>query len=487
MSRFNRSRLCLAFMASVLAFAPAMAQERTLVVSAFGVSQNELRKELYAPFEAKCKCKIVVNVGNSADRLAKMEARKGNPEVDVAVLADFSALEAAQKDLIEPIDVSKLKNYSKLHDFAKDPIGNHMGVGYTYFATSIVYRSDKVKIDSWKDLAKPELKGRLALPNITTTQGPTMLMMVDKAHGGTTPNLATGIQKVADIKGGVVTFYERSAQLVQLFQQEEIYAAVIGRFNWPLLKKLNLPLAWATPKEGLTGGINVLVVTNGLGFEPWAGKLIKSAGYKGHTVVAAKGVKARHMEEEQGHAAHAGHAHEELDPHAWQNPNNVVFYVRNIAAALSQVDAAGASGYQANAEAYVKELQALDVWAKAQIASIPAAKRKVITSHDAFGYFGAHYGVQFLAPQGINTETEPSAKQVAQLIRQIQREKIRAVFLENMGNPKLIAQLSKDAGATLGATLYADALSAADKPGATSYLQMARYNVTHLVAGMQLN
>ena len=229
-----------------------------------------------------------------------------------------------------------------------------------------------------------------------------------------------------------------------------------------------------------------LVVTNGLGFEPWAGKLIKSAGYKGHTVVAAKGVKARHMEEEKGHGTHAGHAHEELDPHAWQNPNNVVFYVRNIAAGLSQVDAAGASIYQANAEAYVQELQALDAWAKAQIATIAQAKRKVITSHDAFGYFAAQYGVQFLAPQGINTETEPSAKQVAQLIKQIQREKIRAVFMENMGNPKLIAQLSKDAGVTLGASLYADALSPAGQPGAT-YLQMLRHNVTQLVAGMRQN
>ena len=242
---------------------PVVAQERTLVLSAFGVGQNELRKELYAPFEAKCKCKIVVNVGNSADRLAKMEARKGNPEVDIAVLADFSAMEAAQKDLIEPIDVSKLKNYNKLHDMAKDPIGNHMGVGYTWFATGIAYRTDKVKINSWADLAKPELKGRLALPNITTTQGPAMLLMMDKAYGGTTPDLATGIQKVADMKGGVVTFYERSAQLVQLFQQEEIYAAVVGRFNWPLIKKLNLPIAWATPKEGLTGGINVMVLAKG--------------------------------------------------------------------------------------------------------------------------------------------------------------------------------------------------------------------------------
>lgn len=239
----------------------------------------------------------------------------------------------------------------------------------------------------------------------------------------------------------------------------------------------------AKPSDAKTLLASKLVVLNGLGFEPWAGKLLKSSGYKGDSVIAAKGVKARHMEEEKGHA---GHAHAETDPHAWQNPNNVVLYVRNIAAGLAKVDAAGAATYQANAEAYVKELQALDGWAKAQIATIASDKRKVITSHDAFGYFAAQYGVRFLAPQGVNTETEPSAKQVAQLIKQIQREKIRAVFVENMSSPKLIAQLSKDAGATLGASLYADALSATDQPGAT-YLQMMRHNVTQLVAGMAQN
>jgi zinc/manganese transport system substrate-binding protein len=239
----------------------------------------------------------------------------------------------------------------------------------------------------------------------------------------------------------------------------------------------------AKPTDAKTLLASRLVVTNGLGFEPWAGKLIKSAGYKGEVVVAAKGVKARQMEEEKGHASPG---HEETDPHAWQNPNNVVVYVRNIAAGLSKVDAASASTYQANAEAYVKELQALDTWTKEQMSAIPAAKRKVITSHDAFGYFAAQYGVKFLAPQGVNTETEPSAKQVAQLIKQIQREKIRAVFVENMSNPKLIAQLSKDAGAKVGATLFVDALSSPDKPGAT-YLQMMRHNVTQLVAGMKNN
>jgi zinc/manganese transport system substrate-binding protein len=221
-----------------------------------------------------------------------------------------------------------------------------------------------------------------------------------------------------------------------------------------------------------------LFAINGLGFEHWAQKLAKSAGYKGETLVASKGVNGRTMADEKGHA--------EADPHAWQDPTNVVLYVRNIAATLSKLDPAGAATFQRNSDAYVKELQALDAWAKEQFAAIPADKRKVITSHDAFGYFAAHYQIKFLAPQGISTEAEPSAKAVAQLIRQIKREKIKAVFLENMNNPKLLEQLSKDAGVTVGPSLYADALSSADKPGAT-YLQMMRHNVTQLAAGMKLN
>jgi zinc/manganese transport system substrate-binding protein len=228
---------------------------------------------------------------------------------------------------------------------------------------------------------------------------------------------------------------------------------------------------------------STLVVTNGLGFEPWAAKLIKSAGYKGELVVASKGLKPLQMKDAK---SHAGHSHGESDPHAWQNPNHLVLYARNIAAALSKADPAGSSIYQANAEAYAKELQQLDAWIKEQISAIPRPKRKVITSHDAFGYLAAQYDITFLAPQGLSTDSEPSAKQVASLIRQIQREKIRAVFVENMSNPKLIAQLSNDAGVSVGPSLYADALSKADQPGST-YLSMMRHNITLLVAGMKLN
>ncbi|MDB5931882.1 MAG: periplasmic solute binding protein [Polaromonas sp.] len=219
-----------------------------------------------------------------------------------------------------------------------------------------------------------------------------------------------------------------------------------------------------------------LLVVNGLGFEPWAQKLARAAGYKGQTVVASQGVKPRGMADEKGHA--------ETDPHAWQNPLNVILYVRNIAVGLAKIDPAGASAYQANAEAYVKELQALDSWTAEQFAAIAPARRKVITSHDAFGYFGAQYRIGFLAPQGISTEAEPSAKAVAQLIRQIQREKIKAVFIENMSNPKLLTQLSRDAGVSAGAALYVDALSAAGGP-ADSYLKLMRHNVTQLAAGMR--
>lgn len=226
-------------------------------------------------------------------------------------------------------------------------------------------------------------------------------------------------------------------------------------------------------------GARVLVV-NGLSFEPWAQKLAKSAGYKGETVVASKGVKTRQM------ATEPGHDHAETDPHAWQNPLNVVQYVNNIAAGLAKADPSGAATYQANAAAYAKQLKDFDAQAKAQLDAIAPAQRKVITSHDAFGYLAARYGITMLAPEGVNTDSEPSAKHVAELIRQIKREKIKAVFVENMSNPKLMTQLSKDAGVTVGATLYSDALSGANGPAAT-YLRMMQHNLAQLVAGMPLN
>ncbi|MBE0474429.1 metal ABC transporter substrate-binding protein [Rhodoferax sp.] len=228
-------------------------------------------------------------------------------------------------------------------------------------------------------------------------------------------------------------------------------------------------------------GARVFLI-NGLNFEPWAQKLAQSAGYKGITVVASKGVKPPTMAAEAEHA----HDHAETDPHAWQNPLNVVQYVSQIAAGLAKADPSNAATYQANAQAYARQLKDFDAQAKAQFDAITSAQRKVITSHDAFGYLAARYGITMLAAEGVNTDSEPSAKHVAELIRQIKREKIKAVFVENMSNPKLIEQLSKDAGVAVGATLYSDALSDASGPAPT-YLKMMQHNVTQLVAGMRLN
>ncbi|MFZ4289767.1 metal ABC transporter solute-binding protein, Zn/Mn family [Variovorax sp. HJSM1_2] len=228
-----------------------------------------------------------------------------------------------------------------------------------------------------------------------------------------------------------------------------------------------------------------VLVSNGLGFEPWLGKLVKAVSYSGIQAVASKGVKAMAAEGDDHEHGH-GHDHGESDPHAWQDPTNVITYVRNISAALSQADPTGAPVYQANSAAYITQLRAFDTWAQAQFAALPEAKRRVITSHDAFGYFAKHYKLRFRAPQGISSEAEASAKDVAALVRQIKREKTKAVFFENMSNPKLITQLAAEAGVKLGPALYADALSAPGQPGAT-YLEMMRYNVNTLVAGMQQN
>jgi len=223
-----------------------------------------------------------------------------------------------------------------------------------------------------------------------------------------------------------------------------------------------------------------LFVTNGLDFEHWAQKLAKSAGYKGATLVASQGVKPRTMpaDDKPGQT--------ETDPHAWQDPTNVMIYVKNIAKSLSALDPQGADSYQKNSSAYIKELETLDAFAKEQFATLTPKQRQVITSHDAFGYFGAHYHVRFLAPQGVSTEGEPSAKEVAKLIRQIKKDKINAVFMENMSNPGLLAQIAKDTGVTLGPKLYVDALSNPSEP-ASSYLKLMHHNITQLVAGMKLN
>ncbi|CAK09368.1 ABC transporter substrate-binding protein [Rhizobium johnstonii] len=241
----------------------AAAAERTLTISVYAFAQDDFKTLVYDPFEAKCGCKLVVETGNSVERLAKMEANKANPVVDLAAVSMADALAASRTGLIDKIDTAKLADFAKLYDVAKDPNGDGMSVGYTFYATSIAYRSDKMKIDSWADLLKPEYVGHVAFPNVTTNQGPPALYMLGLALGKDTPDLKGPIEALGEKKDEIVTFYEKSSQLVQLMQQEEIWAAPIGRFSWAGFTKLDVPVAWATPKEGQTGGMNVLVLTKG--------------------------------------------------------------------------------------------------------------------------------------------------------------------------------------------------------------------------------
>ncbi|SCB59328.1 putative spermidine/putrescine transport system substrate-binding protein [Rhizobium aethiopicum] len=241
----------------------ASAAERTLTISVYAFAQDDFKTLVYDPFEAQCGCKLVVETGNSVERLAKMEANKANPVVDLAAVSMADALAASRAGLIDKIDTAKLTNFSKLYNAAKDPNGDGMSVGYTFYATSIAYRSDKMKIESWADLLKPEYVDHVAFPNVTTNQGPPALYMLGLALGKDTPDLQGPIEALGEKKDDIVTFYEKSSQLVQLMQQEEIWAAPIGRFSWAGFTKLDVPIAWATPKEGQTGGMNVLVLTKG--------------------------------------------------------------------------------------------------------------------------------------------------------------------------------------------------------------------------------
>ncbi|MCB4770722.1 metal ABC transporter substrate-binding protein [Ancylobacter sp. Lp-2] len=231
-----------------------------------------------------------------------------------------------------------------------------------------------------------------------------------------------------------------------------------------------------------------VVFVNGLGFEGWMDRLAKASGTSAAVVVAAKGVTAREMEEEghghdHGKEAQAGHDHEETDPHAWQSVANAEIYVANIRDGLIAADPAGKATYEANAVAYLARLQALDTEIKAAVARIPADKRRVITSHDAFGYFEGAYGLEFIAPQGVSTEAEASAKDVARIIRQIKAEKIPAVFMENISDPRLIKRIANETGAKIGGTVFSDALSD-DKGPAATYIDMMQNNIREFSAAL---
>lgn len=230
-----------------------------------------------------------------------------------------------------------------------------------------------------------------------------------------------------------------------------------------------------TPADAKNLGAARLILVNGLGLEGWIDRLIKASGAKAPVVVATKGIQPRQLEE----AGHIG-----ADPHAWQSIANAKIYVANIRDGLIAADPEGADNYRANTAAYLAKLDALEAEVTAALAKIPPARREIITTHDAFGYFGAAYEFRFIAPEGVSTETEASARDVARIIRQIKAEKIPAVFLENVADPRLAKRIAEESGAKIGGALFSDALSPADGPAAT-YIEMMRNNVKELSAALE--
>lgn len=219
-----------------------------------------------------------------------------------------------------------------------------------------------------------------------------------------------------------------------------------------------------------------LFFVNGLGFEGWLPRLMKSSHYPGTLVTVTKGLKARTMVDDGKTVT---------DPHMFQDPERVKTMVDNIAAALSQADPAGASYYAERAKNYRGALDDLIVWANKQLAPIPQSRRVVLTSHDAFGYLGQRFDIKFLAPEGVSTESEASAKDVANLIRVIRRTGIKAVFMENISNPRLVQRIAHDAKVTVDGKLYSDALS--QNPEATTYLQLFQHNIRAIATAMKDN
>ncbi|OZI70409.1 metal ABC transporter substrate-binding protein [Bordetella genomosp. 6] len=257
-----------------------------------------------------------------------------------------------------------------------------------------------------------------------------------------------------------------------------------------------------TPADARKLAAAQVLVVNGLDFEAWLPRLQKAAGFAGRTVVASKGVEPRrlddaheeheahgdhddrHHDHDHGHHGEHGHHHGDLDPHAWQDLANGAIYARNIARAFAEADPAHAQAYRQRADAYVARIEALDQRVRQLFEAIEPARRKVVSSHDAFGYFGQAYGVRFIALAGVSTDAEPSAADMARIIEQVRRESVPAVFVENIANPRLAQQLTRETQARLGGTLYSDALARPGEPAGT-YLGMFEWNAQQLAVALR--
>jgi len=214
-----------------------------------------------------------------------------------------------------------------------------------------------------------------------------------------------------------------------------------------------------------------IIFINGLGFEGWLSRLINATKSKGTVVDLSSKIKARQT---QG----------EIDPHVWQDVNNVKIYIQEICQALIAIDPNNGADYQKNSQLYIEKLSKLDNEIVESLTNIPLDDRRVVSTHDAFGYFSARYGVAFLAPQGVSTEAEASARDIARIIDAAKAQKVKAVFLENVADPRLARRISAETNARLGGTLYSDSLTGAKGDGAT-YLEMMRHNVKEIIRALK--
>lgn len=230
-----------------------------------------------------------------------------------------------------------------------------------------------------------------------------------------------------------------------------------------------------TPQDSEALAKADLVFVSGLGLEGWMDRLVTASGYRGQPVVASAGVITRSMEDEGKTIT---------DPHAWNSMQNGVIYATNVMNTLVKADPEDAPDIRRRGEDYIEQLQALDRWAKTAFARVPVDKRKVLTSHDAFGYFGQRYGVAFLAPVGFSTEAEASASNVGGLITQLKQQHITRYFIENQTDPRLVRQIASATGAEPGGELYPEALSTASGPAAT-YQAAFKHNVNAMLKSMQ--
>jgi len=230
-----------------------------------------------------------------------------------------------------------------------------------------------------------------------------------------------------------------------------------------------------SPQDSKEINASDVVFVSGLGLEGWIDRLVSASGYKGKVVTASEGVKSSQMVDD---------GKEITDPHAWNSMANGVIYATNVMNALIAADPEDADYFRKRGGDYIEQLKKLDEWAKSEFASIPQEKRKVLTSHDAFGYFGREYNVTFMAPVGFSTEAEASASGVASLIKQIKEEKVKTYFIENQTDPRLVKQIAAATGAQAGGELYPEALSGPKGP-ATTYEKAFKHNVETIVASMK--